>query len=215
MSETLEPARDADTGQFTPSNEGLYGREYENAKAGFTTRKDTPDGQATPDYGDADPVREAAAELTAKRGEPEVPITVADMLGELDPTEALTVKQAASEFSAARADIDTFTEGMDLAKYVDEIDQRRAEVVKGDKRVAEVLGLDDVPKDPALSKAEQAEAAEIDGMEGLDAETKKALKQPQIRAAIEQELGKAEQATQAYSQGTHSRMQPFLRLRPS
>ena len=47
--------RNEATGQFTPTTEGLFGREYKNAKAGFTTKED---GEATPDYSDADPVRE-------------------------------------------------------------------------------------------------------------------------------------------------------------
>jgi hypothetical protein len=49
----------------------------------------------------------------------------------------------------------------------------------GDPKIAKELGVE-VPKDPALTKAEQAEAAEIDAVDGLDAETRKALKIPQV-----------------------------------
>ena len=52
-------------------------------------------------------------------------------------------------------------------------------MIDGDPKVAKELGVE-VPKDPALTKAEQAEAAENDAVDGLDAETRKALKIPQV-----------------------------------
>jgi hypothetical protein len=172
-------------------------------EAGYTVKKDAPPAEAENYDSDPASLRTAADDLAAKRGEPEVPITVKDALGDLDPKEAVTAEQAARDHSAARADISTFYDGLDLAKLVDKVDVDRAEVIKGDKKVAESLGVE-VPKDPALSKAEQAEAAEIDGMEGLDTETKKALKSPQIRQAIEQEFTKAETAQRAYSEALNT-----------
>ena len=41
-------------------------------------------------------------------------------------------------------------------------------MIDGDPKVAKELGVE-VPKDPALTKAEQAEAAENDAVDGLDA----------------------------------------------
>jgi hypothetical protein len=128
MSET----RDEATGQFTPSMEGLYGREYELVSAGYTVQKDEPPAEDKTYGSDSTSLREAAADLKTSRGELEEPITVKDILGDRDPKEAVTIEQAAREHSAARADIATFYDGMDLAKFADEVDADRAEVIKGD-----------------------------------------------------------------------------------
>jgi len=195
--------RDPDSGQFTAPTEQLFGREERLVDAGYTPKKDP--APATPDYSsDPDGLRQAAAALAYERAETDnTPLTPADLLEltERPEREALSIKQATEERTAAAADISRFVDGVDLATFAEEIDAKRDAVVQGDPEKAKALGLDEVPKDPKLSRAEKAEAAEIDGMDGLDAETKRALKIPQVRQAIEQEITKAEQATQAYSQG--------------
>ena len=200
-------------GQFTPSTEGLFGREHELVSAGYTVKKDDPPAEEKTYNSDNASLREAAADLATKRGEPEQePITVKDIL-ELDPKEAVTIEQAAREHSAARADIATFYDGMDLAKFADEVDAKRAEVIKGDPKVAEALGVE-VPKDDAKPKGEAApdqnDAATVDAinsMEGLDPETKKALKIPQVRQALEQQFAEIDTAREQYSTGLQTGQQ--------
>ena len=186
-----------EAGEFTVPPEQLFGREEELVRNGYTVRKDdAPAEQET--YGSDDAsLRQAAEDLAAKRGEADVELTPSELIAhrDPDPLEAVTVAQAAQERSMASSEIKTFTEGMDLAKFAEEIDAKRAEVIKGDPEVAKALGVED----PAKSKAEQAEDAEIDAMDGLDAETRKALKIPQVRQAIEQEFSQAEQVRQQYT----------------
>jgi hypothetical protein len=195
--------RDDSTGQFTPNTDGLFGTEYKKAKAGFTTKKDEP--AATPDYSDADPLREADANRTASQV-PQLELSVTELRGEIDTKEAVTVEQAAAEYSNARSDLLKFADGLDLTNLAEEVDKKRAEVIKGDPKGAESLGVE-IPKEDAKPKGEVASlgtdegADPIDTMDGLDPETRKALKIPQVRQALEQEFTRAEQATQAYSAG--------------
>ena len=100
MSESEQPRDDA-TGQFTPSTEGLVGREFELVNAGYTVRKDPPVGEVGRTFpSDAEGIREAAAEYTALK--PGQPTVTAPELIDANPNEALTVKQAADELTAAR-----------------------------------------------------------------------------------------------------------------
>ncbi|QHO76798.1 hypothetical protein ACH79_33380 [Bradyrhizobium sp. CCBAU 051011] len=193
--------RDEATGQFTPSTEGLFGREYENAKAGFTTRKDEPAEQDAPE---GDPVRQAAANRAASQV-PELELSVTELRGEIDTKEAVTVEQAAKDYAATRTDLLKFADGLDLATLTDKVDEERAKVIKGDPKIAEQLGVEMSAKEDA--KAETAQnvpgnddaADAIDTMEGLDPETRKALKIPQVRQALEGEFAKAEAVQQSYA----------------
>jgi hypothetical protein len=197
-----------DAGQFTPSTDGLFGREHELVSAGYTVKKDEPPADDKTYGSDSTSLREAAADLKAERGEPEDPIAVNDIL-DLDPKEAVTTEQAARELGTARADIATFYDGMDLAKFADEVDADRAKVIKGDPKVAEALGVEMPAKDAATTKGEavqnapdQVDAATvdaIDAMEGLDPETRKALKIPQVRQALEQQFAEADQVREQYA----------------
>ena len=189
-----------EAGQFTPNTDGLFGTEYENAKAGFTTRKDEPPEQDAPD---GDPVREAAAGLAARRvSEAEISVTATrdNVLGKPDPTEAVTVEQAAADYAAARSDISRFAEGVDLSTLAEKVDEERAKVIKGDPKMAENLGVE-VPEPKAkadIAEGKNEEEGAVDTMDGLDPETRKALKIPQVRQALEQEFSKAEAAQQSY-----------------
>lgn len=204
MSET-EIARN-DDGTFAagePDTTGLFGREEALVKGGYTLppKADQPEETGS----DEESLRQAADRVAAKRGEPEIPLTPSGVLelADIDPKIALTVEQAAELRTAARGDIARFTDSVGLDQLAADIDAKRAEVIKGDPKVAKELGVE-VPKDPALTKAEQAEAAEIDAMDGLDPETRKALKSPQIRQAIEQEFTKAEAAQKGYAEALNT-----------
>lgn len=199
-----EIPRDEATGQFTPSTDGLFGQELENAKAGFTTKPRDPPPEG---LDDADPVRQAASDLAARRKEAEN-ISVVDVMAATTDrplNEARTVEQAASEYGNARGDVARFAEGIDLSNLAQKVDEDRAAAVDGDKDRAKHFGfeLEAEPEAKIDAKAEAADdrvdastAAAIDSVEGLDETTKKALKIPQVRAAIEQQLGEVESARQ-------------------
>ena len=84
---------------------------------------------------------------------------------------------------------------MDLAKYAEQVDEAREKVIQGDPERAKVLGVE-MPKDPAIAKAE----AEIDAIDGLDAETRKALKIPAVRKALDEEFTRTETAQRGYTE---------------
>lgn len=212
MSEAATPPRDESTGQFTPSTEGLYGKELENAKAGFTTRKDDPppaegDGKT---YGDdIGDLKEAAADLAARRRQPdEIKIDeLRDAVGRSNPREAVTPEQAAKELSVFRGEASKFIDGVNLATYAVEVDKARAEEMKKNPRAAAELGLssEDIEAAKSVDESVRPDTAAkpnepgTQSIEGLDPEVEKALKHPQVRQAIEEELGRAETAKQDYS----------------
>ena len=214
MSDTTEPSRDDATGQFAPSTEGLYGRELQLVEAGYHPRKDPSDEQIAPDYlaeaGD-DPIRQAAAELTASREEP-FELSPAEFIRstvEIDPKEAITVQQAADDLASAGAELSRYVEGADLYKIAEEIDQRHEEAIKGDPELAKHYGIED-PKDAPKAKAESVDAATadaIDATDGLTPRAKEYLKDPQIRAAIEQDFAEAAQVREQYSTSLHQGQQ--------
>jgi hypothetical protein len=210
----MSEERNDDNGQFTPSTEGLYGREYDLAQAGFKSMPDPekakPDEFATP--GDA------AEALGAPEPKPIEAIIYYDKeTGEpSDPKEAVTVEQAARDLSAwhdQKAALDTKSISSDLAA---EVDKMRADVLKQNPKLAEQYGIEPPAEEDADSDVKPAaetadnnksgtEAADsfdaIDSIDGLHPETAKALKIPQVRQALEQEFSKAQQTTEAYSAG--------------
>lgn len=194
MSDVDTPRNDA--GQFTPDTSNLFGREYELVSNNFTAKKDGPPEEAASD--NSDPVRQAAADLAARRAEPGN-ISVVEIKNQEDfkPREARTIEQAADEYEAARSDVAKFAEGVDLSMFAEKVDEDRAKVIKGDAKVAESLGIEMAPDEAKADVAAEDNSAD-DRTDGLDPETRKALKIPAVRAAIEQEFSKAEAAQQSY-----------------
>jgi hypothetical protein len=212
--ETTQPREEA-TGKFVPSTEGLYGRELANAEAGFTTKKDKPTDEKT--YSDTlEGVQEAGRDLALKRANATAPAeidvdAVKEQLGKPPLNEARTAEQAARELSSMRADVSKYVDGINLLGVGEEVDKLRAEALKNNPSAAKDLGLSD--EDVAAAKKADGESKEaepkqtkvrpdpIDGepVQGLDPEVEKALKHPQVRAAIQEELGKAEQSQQQYA----------------
>jgi hypothetical protein len=141
-------------------------------------------------------------------------ISVTEIMGALpdrDPQEARTVEQAGAEYAHARSEIRTFAEGVDLSSFAEMVDKDRAEAVEGDKEKAKHFGFEledgakpdgktdaksDIKPAPVDDQVDAATAAAIDAVEGLDETTKRALKIPQVRAAIEQQLGEVDSARQ-------------------
>lgn len=215
MSEVDTQPRDESTGQFTPSTEGLFGREHENAKAGFTTKKDPPAEEKT--YSDTlEGVREAARDLSERRGTAgpvEISMdAVREHVGKPDLKEAVTPEQAAQELATARGEVSKYVDGLNLLDFAGKIDKARAEEMKNNPRAVEQLGLSKQDIEAAKNvdsenpgeetrRPDTATRPDEPGttVEGLDPEVEKALKHPQVRQAIEDELGKAASAQQSYA----------------
>ncbi|MGK7056883.1 hypothetical protein AB4853_10415 [Bradyrhizobium sp. 1050_B9_N1_2] len=206
--------RDEATGQFAPS-EPLIGRAGLEHDAGFKPMP-ASEPEAEPDFKDA---RDAADASTGPEAVPLVEVfyqKTAD--GErIDGSETVTPERAAKDLTAYRnANADSAAKSIS-GDFAAEIDKMRADVIKGDPKVAEHLGVE-VPPEASDSEQPRANsnnsgdevasddptAAAIDAMDGLAPETKQALKNPQIRAALEEEFGKVQQVKDSFSQALNT-----------
>jgi hypothetical protein len=216
----MTETRDESTGQFTPSSEGLYGREAELVEAGYIVRPDGPEA-APEEYGsDEASLRELARK---KWGDKTAEIPSRDLIfletGERVPDNvAQTVEQASSDLTNVhRWEYEQWEQG-NLAKVAEDVDKARAEKIKGNPVLKEHYGVD--PDADAAAKTGEipADAARADG-DGKNLETvlaekppagdapldpvlDKAIREhPQVRQAVAEELGEARKVTEAYSAG--------------
>jgi hypothetical protein len=202
-----------DAGQFTPSSDGKFGLEGVEAEAGYVPL--TPTSETDAIEGDSEGVRAAFDDFVEKGGdvgEPDYEPTPvywqkADGSGEqIAPNITTTVEQAGAAMTAYEHNVGSYVEGAVLDNFVAEVDQARAEMLKSDPGSAQELGLDpaEVAKNaqkndepPASADAPLETNNNSKSVEGLDPEVAKALAHPQVRQAIEQELGKADAIQQA------------------
>ncbi|RXH15145.1 hypothetical protein [Bradyrhizobium guangzhouense] len=210
MSEVEQPRDDG--GRFEGSSEQLFGREAELVSAGYTVRKD--DAPSDEIGSDETSLREAADRLADSEDESLPVMELLEAQGKLDPNEALTVEQASDDFNAAASDIASYVEGADLAQFAEEVDQARLKQFKADPKSAADFGFDesDVRALEAKQSGEQQPAQQsvqqpsepAPNVEGLDPEVARAMQHPQVRQAIEEELGKADAAKQQYAQALNA-----------
>jgi hypothetical protein len=213
----MTETRDESTGQFTPSSEGLYGREAELVEAGYTPMPDRAKPQEAAAFENA---RDAAEALNSpEQAEPtpvfyQQPETGEALNADLreGPVEAITVDQAARDLSTyrdANGDSAAKSIGTDFAA---EVDKQRADAIKGDPKLAEHYGVEMPPESAA--KPDDAKASEnadnnksgdepaandpFDSIEGLDPEVRKAVKLPQVRQFLEENTAETARMTQAY-----------------
>lgn len=171
---------DSDTGQFT-SAEPLFGQAGIEQDAGYAPmpereREETPDELS---------VREAAEELDRQHSAP-ADATIRtyfdgnDFAGE---TETVTLERAAKDLTEVHAEEAAEREAADLEKVRAEVDKLR--------------GVDPEAKDKPATEEE----AVADGADPELAEIERALNNPRVKSAIQQQIGETEQARQAYSKG--------------
>jgi hypothetical protein len=222
-------------GEFTTS-EPKFGRAAELEAAGFSEMPDRPEEQPKTYGGDDASLRDAADDLVSARIEQE-PQTVERFYqrpdGErIDLKETVTAERAARDLSAYRADVSRYIEGTEVSALADVIDSARAEVLKNRPQDAETYGFDPKEVEANAAKLEAPKADEVSAdaspaepvVEGLDPEVQKALKLPQVRQAIEEELGRADTTRQQYAgalsvahqvaQATFSELLPELQMVP-
>jgi hypothetical protein len=202
MSDTDTP-RDETTGQFTPNTDGLFGREAEEAAAGYKPMPAPRD----PEWKGFESAEDAADALSASRNEDQTPVEVSYLKVETgekaDGHETVTVERAAADLAAYRADRIQSAAQSISADFAAEIDRMRGEAIKANpEELGKHYGVDpalaaEAHEPENVKAADPVEAATsdaVDEMDGLDPETRKALKIPQVRQALEQEFAKADQA---------------------
>ncbi len=216
MSETETP-RDETTGQFT-GGEQKFGRAAELEAAGWKEMPEAPKPEQKTYEGGNEGLRQAADDLAQTRGSEDTEPLAREYrmdggTGELaDPKEAISIEKAARDLSAFRADVSRHVEGVSNSEIADIVDAARGELVKQNPKQAETYGLDaeDVKaKADALDakfneQGDNQPAPDAEPpVDGLDPEVSKALKHPQVRQAIEEELGRADAARQSYAEAVN------------
>jgi hypothetical protein len=200
-----EQPRD-DTGRFEGATEELFGREAAEAEAGYIPAEKEKELEF-------DEV-EGAEILEVIRADDETPLTEVfyqepdgarmNANREDGPVKAVSIEEAAADLTAYRD-----TNGDTAAKSISKDFAAEIDALRGD---AEKQGLDlnatgvdkvsptaEVPEGDVAQDKSGDEPADP-GSEHLDPEVAKALQNPTIKAALETEFAKAEQAKAQFSQ---------------
>ncbi|QOG17914.1 hypothetical protein [Bradyrhizobium sp. SEMIA] len=224
MSEVEQP-RDNATGQFVPHE--AFGIESVEIAQGYIPRpsvaKADPapsDGPEEYDINDDEQIRKLASKKFGSEAElTRIELVAADG-SEAPDNLSQTVEQAADDLAHVHRTGAEEIEQAHLDRLAKEVDKARAERIKGDPKTAEHYGLDaneveanaKAAKDVATISEEPSPSVETT-VDGLDPEVAKALKLPQVRQAIEQELAQVDEAKQTYSKAlntAHSVSQEML-----
>lgn len=191
--------RNSDTGQF----EVLYGQQASEAEAGYKPMPSASPVKSEPDDLDFTP-REASEILTAARGDeaPVIPVTYRDVqTGEpRDSNETVSLEQAAHDLTAWRQANEDSRAASVSKDFAAEVDKLRAPQ-SDEGNVAETAPPEKPAKEPAEKPADEPSES------GLDQDLERALKHPQVRHAVEEELTKASDAHRQYSEGLRAGQQ--------
>lgn len=206
----------ADAAGATAAPEPLTGRAAEWAAAGF---KEMPEGRARDNEetgSDIASLREAGQRIAQPSQQPVTRANVDADGKPADANEAITLERATRDYSnAVKADnltneahaSDVIAAGVDAARY---------NALSANANNAQVYGIDlpeltqrvesalteqgEISPDASQPEARNADAARETPADGeLDPVLEKALRHPQVRQAIEQQLGEAEHARRSYA----------------
>jgi hypothetical protein len=217
--------RDSESGQFTPA-EPLTGQAGIEADMGFVPMADTPQ-----DHPEApSDIMEEVKKLQASRVPEDDPVVEVQYLtpaGErVDPNETVSLDRAATDlekYHTAEVERERKVDDGELRRYVDAM---RAELLEENPDLAQGLGLskEDIAAAKAaensapnekksgdnnanINSAAEHSAPESDpysDIPGLEPATREAMKNPQIRQAVEAEFAKIAEHQQAYQTGLNS-----------
>ncbi|WNV10173.1 hypothetical protein [Tardiphaga sp. 709] len=200
--------RDAESGQFTASTEEKFGREGVEASHGFTSMPENEPGSFEPLDGIEFKTPREAADFLSYAGPDDLVEVKYIKDGEALPeNETVTSERAARDLTAFHnANIKDASHSVST-EFAAAVDAMRKDAVKGDPKAAEHFGIE-VPEDGEKVPTKEAKAAKpeaepsadaVRANSDLDPEVERALKHPQVRQAIEQQLGEAEQVRTSYS----------------
>jgi hypothetical protein len=190
----------SDEAPSTSSSEIKTGREADSAAGGF---REMPPNNPPPEKKEKEfTAREAGEALASKRtaeswppknSAEADPVFYTQPNGErADPREAISLERAASDLAAWRAAQEDEAEKSAENEFAKTVDKLR----KDEGLDPETAQLPE-PNQPQL---EQSAINNEPSVPGLDAEVTKALSHPQIRQAIEEEMGKATQLQTQHTQ---------------
>ena len=191
------------------SNSSLTGAAFELANAGYTAMPDPEKREEKEEIGsDSNALREAAEKISAPRAE----VTVRqyqDQDGKpVTANEAVTLSRASRDYASATAAERLVVENASAKELAASVDALRAEVASDDTEAAEFYGFE--PPEDATDRIRHIESKEVERNPNepdygdaakLDPELEKALQHPQVRLAIEEQLGEVHKARQGYIEG--------------
>jgi hypothetical protein len=196
----------------TEPDPALTGAAFELANAGYRSMPDPEEKHEEEAIGsDSASLREAAEGLSSPRDEVIVR-KYTDREGKpVAASEAITLERAGRDYARATAAEKLVAENQTSQALAARVDALRAEALAKDPDAADFYGFD--PPEPTLDRAEpESTESETSGIEPaesnadrasseLDPEIEKALQHPQVRRAIEQQIGEAEKTRQSYLDG--------------
>jgi hypothetical protein len=189
----------------------LTGGAFELANAGYRPMPERDDEETTDAIGsDSASLREAAEQRAGSHDN----VTVREYIDSngkpVAANEAVTLNRAGRDYARAIAADFAAAENETSIALAARVDELRAEVLAKDPDAAEFYGFEppqaEVDKDNADetdSRKTASEPADPDDPEiiRLDPEIEKVINHPQVRAAIEERIGEAEQTRQNYLDG--------------
>jgi hypothetical protein len=194
----------------TESDSSLAGAAYELANAGYVPMPDPQEEDERETLSsDSASIREAAAQ----RGQGQDDVVVRGYAGPngepIAANEAVTLSRASRDYASATAAEKLIAENETSKALAERVDALRAEALASDPDAAEFYGFE-LPRtkasEPGNTEAEKPGSEPLDAgtdpaTGSLDHELEKALQHPQVRHAIEEQLGEAEKIRQTYLDG--------------
>ena len=196
----------------TETDSALTGAAYELANAGYVPMPDPQEEEDRETIGSGNAsLREAAAQRAEAPGEAIVRGYTGPDGKPAAPNEAVTLARASRDYASATALEKLVAEAETSKALAERVDALRAEAQADDPDAAELYGFEPprtqadepVPGDKEAGKGgnEPSGVGADPAASSLDSELEKALQHPQVRHAIEQQLGEAEKVRQTYLDG--------------
>jgi len=175
------------------------GRARELRDAGYRDMPDPSSVGADKPFGSDYSGLSNAAEALAHSRQPAASMVTREYLdgegAQADGREAVTLRRAADDLSQARADEAAAIESARVQEIAGEDDELPA---SGD------AALDEADAETSERPVEQGALAEVPDEGDLDPIVQEALKHPQVRQAIEEQIGRADLARQSYDEALHA-----------
>jgi len=195
----------------TETDSALTGTAYELANAGYAPMPDPQEEKERETIGgDNASLREAAAQRAEAPSDAIVRAYTGPDGKPAAANEAVTLARASRDYANATAAERLIAESETSEALAERVDALRAAALAKDPGAAEFFGFET----PPTTAEGAASANEADGpgrepleqsgdpaVPGLDPEIEKALQNPQVRHAIEEQLGEVEQTRQSYLAG--------------
>lgn len=197
----------------TEADSQLTGAAFDLASAGYRPMPDPEKRNEEDAIGsDSGSLREAA-ELRSAPNDEVIVREYLDAAGKpVAPNEAITLERAARDYAGVTAADRLAAESVTSEQLAARVDVMRAEALARDPDAAEIFGFEPPENDAGendhteeeksgRAETEPAKASSNRAVDGLDPELERALRHPQVRQAIEQQVGEAEMARQSYLAG--------------